>query len=80
MYSGANFTINLHKQKVAKFLAHQVKLRIVSVSGGEGAKMQKKETLSSCIDILVATPGRLLQHLSKGKLVFKLVNNPHLYE
>jgi hypothetical protein len=43
------------------------------VSGGSGSKKQYKEKLKSFLDILIATPGRLLQHLDDGILVFLLL-------
>lgn len=45
-------------------------LRVGSVYGGLGSKLQK-EMLAKGIDILIATPGRLLELYLEGDLVFK---------
>jgi superfamily II DNA/RNA helicase len=53
---------------VAKGISHHLKLRCRIVSGGEGKKTQAKEILSQPVDILMATPGRILQHNSTRTL------------
>lgn len=45
------------------------KVKIVSIVGGESYHIQNK-AISQPFDILVATPGRLIDHLDRGKLDF----------
>ncbi len=54
----------------AKSFALYTDLRIAVIYGGLGPKTQK-ETLSKGIDILIATPGRLLELYLEGDLVLK---------
>jgi len=51
-------------------LATHTDLRIYAIYGGLGPKTQI-ETIAQGIDVLVATPGRLLELYSKGELVLK---------
>ena len=51
-------------------LAVHTDLRIFAIYGGLGPKTQI-ETLAQGVDVLVATPGRLLELYSKGDLVLK---------
>ncbi|SMB87305.1 DEAD/DEAH box helicase domain protein [Hymenobacter roseosalivarius DSM 11622] len=53
-----------------KRLATQTDLRIYAIYGGLGPKTQI-ETLAQGVDILIATPGRLLELYLKGDLVLK---------
>lgn len=55
---------------VAKTISHHLKMRCRIVSGGEGKKAQAKNILSEPVDILVATPGRILQHNSTDSVYF----------
>jgi len=57
---------------VAKQLSHFAKVRAISVSGGTPFKLQNA-ALQSVHDILIATPGRLLQHREKGTVFFSEV-------
>jgi superfamily II DNA/RNA helicase len=54
---------------VAKSLSHYAKFRSVGISGGEKWKNQT-EALAKPVDLVVATPGRLLKHNEKGNLLF----------
>ncbi len=47
----------------------------MAVTGGVGAKIQFKLKLSDFVDILVATPGRLLQLLAKS-MSFSILYSP----
>ena len=53
-----------------KALATQTDLRIFAIYGGLGPKTQM-ETLAQGVDILIATPGRLMEIYLKGALVLK---------
>jgi ATP-dependent RNA helicase RhlE len=53
-----------------KKLATYTDLRIVAVYGGVGVKAHS-EAVRQGVDILLATPGRLMELYSKGDLVFK---------
>ena len=53
-----------------KRLATYTDLRIFAIYGGLGPKTQI-ETIAQGVDILIATPGRLLELYLKGDLVFK---------
>eukprot|EP00741_Cyanophora_paradoxa_P017218 tig00020961_g16630.t1 len=54
---------------IAKQLSHFAKIRAVAVMGGESMKKQA-EMLQTPVDILVCTPGRLLQLREKGAVYF----------
>ncbi|KAJ1633157.1 P-loop containing nucleoside triphosphate hydrolase protein [Pavlovales sp. CCMP2436] len=54
---------------VAKSVCHYIKLRSVCVSGGVPHGKQAK-LLAGALDVLVATPGRLLAHADAGNLAF----------
>jgi ATP-dependent RNA helicase RhlE len=55
-----------------KKLAAYTDLRCMSVFGGAKLKEQREE-LSKGVDIIVATPGRLLEFYSKGSLVLRKI-------
>eukprot|EP00899_Mesostigma_viride_P017260 jgi/Mesvir1/25535/Mv01782-RA.2 len=57
---------------VAKSLSHFAKFRSAQVGGG-GQWKQQKAALAVPLDLLVATPGRLLQHLEEGNLSLSCV-------
>eukprot|EP01112_Ceratiomyxa_fruticulosa_P009281 TRINITY_DN2419_c0_g3_i1.p1 TRINITY_DN2419_c0_g3~~TRINITY_DN2419_c0_g3_i1.p1 ORF type:complete len:669 (-),score=131.60 TRINITY_DN2419_c0_g3_i1:40-2046(-) len=54
--------------KVAKELSHFTKLRVDVLTGGVSVSDQSKSLKSQQIDILVATPGRLFQHIENKTL------------
>lgn len=58
--------------RVAKKLSHVVKLRAVCFSGGSTVSDQRKH-FNSPIDIIIATPGRLLQHYERKRIFFSKV-------
>ena len=49
-------------------------LRVALVHGGVGYGKQREE-LKHGVDVLVATPGRLLDHLEQGTMHFRDVND-----
>lgn len=51
---------------VAKALSHHSKFRAVLVSGGSSLAAQAKQLSSAPVDVLIATPGRLLQLAAEG--------------
>lgn len=55
--------------KVCKQLSHSIKLSVAIVTGGEGMTVQRQRLAQRSVDVLVATPGRLLQHVQAGNLV-----------
>lgn len=57
---------------VAKKLSHFFKFRSTYVVGGESMRDQKLD-LSSKLDVLVATPGRLLEHFDESLLKFQFI-------
>ena len=50
---------------VVKLLCHKIKLSSVGVVGGEDYGVQRK-ALEKYVDVLVATPGRLVKHWNEG--------------
>lgn len=60
--------------KVAKKLCHVVKLKAVVFSGGSTVSKQR-EQFESVIDLLIATPGRLLQHYDRKRIFFSKLQN-----
>lgn len=54
-------------EKYSKFLSH---IKVVTIFGGVPYPVQKRK-LSKPYDILVATPGRLMDHMEKGKISLK---------
>lgn len=60
--------------KVAKKLCHVVKLRAVSFSGGSTVSKQRQQ-FESVIDLMIATPGRLLQHYDRKRIFFSKLKN-----
>eukprot|EP00894_Picocystis_sp_ML_P004568 jgi/Pico_ML_1/55085/g835.t1 len=53
--------------QVAKSLGHHAKFRSAGISGGGKLKVQK-EALMNPLDLVVGTPGRILQHVEDGNL------------
>lgn len=56
-----------------------VKLISETISGGSGSKKQYKLKLQSFLDILVATPGRLLKQLDDGIHYYLPLSLSYLY-
>ena len=61
-------------ETATKALAKHTDLRIVALYGGIGTKVQK-EQLEKGVDIIVATPGKLLSHLKMGYVKFDKVKH-----
>ncbi len=57
--------------ELEKFSTTQ-KFKVVQVIGGEGM-MEQEKALMKMVDVIVATPGRLLDFLTKGKLILNEV-------
>eukprot|EP01104_Vermistella_antarctica_P014905 TRINITY_DN477_c0_g1_i1.p1 TRINITY_DN477_c0_g1~~TRINITY_DN477_c0_g1_i1.p1 ORF type:complete len:709 (-),score=96.38 TRINITY_DN477_c0_g1_i1:67-2193(-) len=53
---------------VASRLAHHHKLRTVVLTGGVPPSEQKRLIKDKHVDVLIATPGRLLEHITRGNL------------
>ena len=60
-------------EKHLKALATYTDLRIYAIYGGLGPKTQI-ETIKAGLDILIATPGRLMEIYLKGDLILKNLN------
>nr|XP_043607394.1 DEAD-box ATP-dependent RNA helicase 39 [Erigeron canadensis] len=54
---------------VAKSISHHARFRSTMVSGG-GRIRPQEDALNSPIDMVVGTPGRVLQHIEEGNLVY----------
>ena len=65
----------LQIHSVCKKLSHSIKLSVAVVTGGDGMSQQKQRLLQRPVDVLVATPGRLYQHVQAGNV---LLTNKHL--
>jgi superfamily II DNA/RNA helicase len=66
----------LQIKNVLKTLAHGIKLSVQIICGGESVSKQRRYLESNAVDIIVATPGRLIQHVNDYKTV--VLNNRHL--
>ncbi|KAL6578276.1 hypothetical protein OROMI_010604 [Orobanche minor] len=55
--------------RVAKSVSHHARFRSTMLSGGGRLKPQE-DSLNSPIDMVVGTPGRVLQHIEEGNLVY----------
>ncbi|KAF3664050.1 DEAD-box ATP-dependent RNA helicase 39 [Capsicum annuum] len=55
--------------RVAKCISHHARFRSTMVSGG-GRLRPQEDSLSSPIDMTVGTPGRVLQHIEEGNMVY----------
>ncbi|KAL6209371.1 hypothetical protein ACLB2K_020313 [Fragaria x ananassa] len=55
--------------RVAKFISHHARFRSTMVSGG-GRLRPQEDSLNNPIDMVVGTPGRILQHIEDGNLVY----------
>ncbi|WCJ43291.1 DEAD-box ATP-dependent RNA helicase 39 [Euphorbia peplus] len=55
--------------RVAKSISHHARFRCTMVSGGGRLKPQE-DSLNGPIDMIVGTPGRILQHIEDGNIVY----------
>ncbi|XWS23490.1 hypothetical protein CRYUN_Cryun28dG0018400 [Craigia yunnanensis] len=55
--------------RVAKSISHHARFRSTMVSGG-GRMRPQEDSLSNPIDMVVGTPGRVLQHIEDGNMVY----------
>ncbi|KAI9112678.1 hypothetical protein K1719_016344 [Acacia pycnantha] len=55
--------------RVAKSISHHARLRSTMVSGG-GRLRPQEDSLNNPIDLVVGTPGRILQHIEEGNIVY----------
>ncbi|SOD42093.1 DEAD/DEAH box helicase [Nitrosovibrio sp. Nv4] len=56
-------------EAAAKYGKHLSRVKVVSILGGMPYPLQNK-LLSQSVDILVATPGRLIDHIQRGRIDF----------
>ncbi|KAF5444525.1 hypothetical protein F2P56_033649 [Juglans regia] len=55
--------------RVAKSIGHHARFRCTMVSGG-GRLRPQEDSLNNPIDMVVGTPGRVLQHIEEGNIVY----------
>ncbi|XP_065881668.1 DEAD-box ATP-dependent RNA helicase 39-like [Euphorbia lathyris] len=55
--------------RVAKSISHHARFRCTMVSGG-GRLRPQEDSLNGPIDMVVGTPGRILQHIEDGNIVY----------
>lgn len=55
--------------RVAKSIGHHARFRSTMVSGG-GRMRPQEDSLNNPIDMVVGTPGRVLQHIQDGNMVY----------
>ncbi|OMO59277.1 hypothetical protein CCACVL1_24957 [Corchorus capsularis] len=55
--------------RVAKSISHHARFRSTMVSGG-GRLRPQEDSLNNPIDMVVGTPGRVLQHIEEGNMVY----------
>ncbi|XP_062101580.1 DEAD-box ATP-dependent RNA helicase 39 [Humulus lupulus] len=55
--------------RVAKSISHHARFRSTMVSGG-GRSRPQEDSLNNATDMVVGTPGRVLQHIDDGNLVY----------
>ncbi|XP_027925041.1 LOW QUALITY PROTEIN: DEAD-box ATP-dependent RNA helicase 39-like [Vigna unguiculata] len=55
--------------RVAKSISHHARFRCTMVSGG-GRIRPQEDSLNNPIDMVVGTPGRVLQHIDEGNMVY----------
>uniref|UniRef100_A0A1J3FSH0 DEAD-box ATP-dependent RNA helicase 39 n=1 Tax=Noccaea caerulescens TaxID=107243 RepID=A0A1J3FSH0_NOCCA len=55
--------------RVAKSVSHHARFRCTLVSGGSRIRPQE-DSLNNAIDMVVGTPGRILQHIEEGNMVY----------
>lgn len=54
---------------MAKSISHHARFRSTMVSGG-GRLRPQEDSLGGPIDMIVGTPGRVLQHIEEGNVVY----------
>ncbi|CAI0396320.1 unnamed protein product [Linum tenue] len=54
---------------VAKSISHHARFRSIMVSGG-GRLRPQEDSLNNPVDMVVGTPGRILQHIEEGNIVY----------
>ncbi|CAI5513034.1 unnamed protein product [Closterium sp. Naga37s-1] len=59
--------------RVAKSLCHHARFRAAMLSGGASMAGQQQQLQAWPVDLLIATPGRLLQHMAASSLSLSLV-------
>ncbi|XP_010530131.1 PREDICTED: DEAD-box ATP-dependent RNA helicase 39 [Tarenaya hassleriana] len=55
--------------RVAKSISHHARFRSTLISGGSRLRPQE-DSLNNAIDMVVGTPGRVLQHIEDGNMVY----------
>ncbi|GMH17052.1 hypothetical protein Nepgr_018893 [Nepenthes gracilis] len=55
--------------RVAKSISHHARFRSTMISGG-GRLRPQEDSLNAPIDMVVGTPGRIIQHIQDGNIVF----------
>nr|BAD43116.1 unnamed protein product [Arabidopsis thaliana] len=55
--------------RVAKSISHHARFRSILVSGGSRIRPQE-DSLNNAIDMVAGTPGRILQHIEEGNMVY----------
>jgi len=55
--------------RVAKSISHHARFRSTRISGG-GRLRPQEDSLNVPVDMVVGTPGRLLQHIEDGNMVY----------
>ncbi|KAL3504599.1 hypothetical protein ACH5RR_034440 [Cinchona calisaya] len=65
--------------RVAKSISHHARFRSTMVSGG-GRLRPQEYSLNAPIDLVVGTPGRVLQHIEEGNMVYGDIRCPVLDE
>ena len=55
--------------RVAKSISHHARFRSTRISGG-GRLRPQEDSLNVPVDVVVGTPGRLLQHIEDGNMVY----------
>lgn len=59
--------------RVAKSIGHHARFRSIMVSGGVRLRPQE-DSLNVPVDMVVGTPGRVLQHIEDGNMVYGDIN------
>ncbi|GAB2251721.1 hypothetical protein Droror1_Dr00004568 [Drosera rotundifolia] len=55
--------------RVAKAISHHARFRSTMISGG-GRMRPQEDSLNAPVDMVVGTPGRILQHIKDGNMVY----------
>ncbi|KAF9603967.1 hypothetical protein IFM89_039321 [Coptis chinensis] len=62
-------TLNMKVFRVSKSISHHARFRSTMVSGG-GRLRPQEDSLNVPIDMVVGTPGRVLQHIEEGNITY----------